>query len=451
MQLKIKQEFRKLIPPLSDDEYKGLSESLNKEGCRDSIKIWNGYIADGHNRYEICLANNIEFKTDEIPADSEDEAKVWIINNQLDRRNLSLVQRGRLEFARKDIEIEIGKKRKSEAGKKHGKECSKEVLSESDKTSFPPEIIGESGENDAPNSPPHNTRKEIANRLGIGPTKAGQLETLIKNNADDLLDEIEQGTKSVDGAYKEFKKTITPLPPKQSKQKTAAKPMFNKVNDNIEWAAYSWNPVTGCLHGCPYCYARGIALHYRDNYPKGFDPDFREDRLTAPFNTKPNGNNNRVFLCSMADLFGDWVPDEWIEKVFKVCEESPQWTYLCLTKNPKRYLTLKFPKNVWIGMTTDTQKRYDEAVRIVKQLDNKIVFVSFEPFKERIEIGKEFPFDWAIIGGQSRTTGEPEFQPDKQWVKLLLRDILNCDLKLPIFFKTNLSQFKEIPGGNREL
>jgi len=40
-------------------------------------------------------------------------------------------------------------------------------------------------------------------------------------------------------------------------------------NDDIEWAKYSWNPVTGCLHNCPYCYARDIAERF---YQQKFEP-----------------------------------------------------------------------------------------------------------------------------------------------------------------------------------
>src|SRR6188472_854495 len=57
-------------------------------------------------------------------------------------------------------------------------------------------------------------------------------------------------------------------------------------NRDIEWADWSWNPVTGCLHGCPYCYARDIAF---DIYPSevGFGSTIWPDRLTAPANQKP--------------------------------------------------------------------------------------------------------------------------------------------------------------------
>ena len=138
----------------------------------------------------------------------------------------------------------------------------------------------------------------------------------------------------------------------------------------IEWCDSTWNPVTGCFHGCEYCYARGIAKRFggasrtdyegdcdwcaeaegrihdlhdpvedpdrgksKAPYPFEFDPTFHRYRLKQP---KVWHEPRVIFVCSMADLFGEWVPDEWIDEVFKVCEEAPQHTYLFLTKNPSR-------------------------------------------------------------------------------------------------------------------
>ena len=94
MELKIKLEFKNLIPPLSAEEYSGLEKNILDKGCLDAIKVWNGFIIDGHNRYEICNRNGIEFKTREVEFESESDAKIWIIQNQFDRRNLNNYQRG---------------------------------------------------------------------------------------------------------------------------------------------------------------------------------------------------------------------------------------------------------------------------------------------------------------------------------------------------------------------
>ena len=166
----------------------------------------------------------------------------------------------------------------------------------------------------------------------------------------------------------------------------------------IEWCDSTWNPVTGCRHGCEYCYAKRIAERFggyipdenpgtisviksplvghafevnsmqarrqKDGktvpaiYPFRFEPTFHRYRLDEPERwTKPRN----IFVCSMADLFGDWVPDKWILDVFAACERAPQHRYLFLTKNPDRYIKLaqmdKLPKknNMWYGTTVTTE------------------------------------------------------------------------------------------------
>jgi ParB-like chromosome segregation protein Spo0J len=87
-ELKINEEFKNLIPPLTKEEYKGLEKSLLEEGCRDALVTWNGTIVDGHNRYELCQKHGIDFDVVEKEFENENAAKTWIIQNQLARRNL---------------------------------------------------------------------------------------------------------------------------------------------------------------------------------------------------------------------------------------------------------------------------------------------------------------------------------------------------------------------------
>ena len=87
--LHIDKEFKKLIYPLSENEYFQLETNLLVCGCRDPIITWNGFIIDGHNRYEICTRHQLTFYVDEIEFDCRDAAIVWICANQLGRRNLT--------------------------------------------------------------------------------------------------------------------------------------------------------------------------------------------------------------------------------------------------------------------------------------------------------------------------------------------------------------------------
>ena len=224
-------------------------------------------------------------------------------------------------------------------------------------------------------------------------------------------------------------------------------PKFNLTNENVDWAKWTWNPVTGCLHKCPYCYARDIANRFN---PYKFEPHFWLERLAAPHNTKiPKSKENEpgirnVFTVSMGDLFGDWVPLSWIEQIFYIIRKNTQWNFILLTKNPKRYAEFTFPRNCWIGATADTQERADIALDVFGKLNvPNIKFLSCEPLSEDISLGStvlsrfpSIPIDWLIIGGRSKSTGMPAMQPKWEWVETLLGQAR--DFSIPIYFKQNL-------------
>lgn len=198
-----------------------------------------------------------------------------------------------------------------------------------------------------------------------------------------------------------------------------AKTSMNRVNENIEWAAWSWNPITGCLHNCPYCYARDIAERF---YEQKFEPSFVPERLSQPGNTKaisprwPGDTGHRnIFTCSMADLFGKWVPTEWIEAVLKTVADNPQWTFLFLTKFPIRMSEFEYPANVWLGTTVDRQyavERAEKAFRKVKASGFEgVCWLSCEPMLERLTFSSLEMFDWVVMGGASKSSQTSEYLP----------------------------------------
>ena len=87
--LKIDPEFRSLTSPISQEERAELVESILHEGCINPIVVWNGTILDGHNRYEICMENDVDFQLKSLDLQNREEAIIWICRNQMDRRNLS--------------------------------------------------------------------------------------------------------------------------------------------------------------------------------------------------------------------------------------------------------------------------------------------------------------------------------------------------------------------------
>lgn len=195
--------------------------------------------------------------------------------------------------------------------------------------------------------------------------------------------------------------------------------------DSIEWAQSSWNPITGCLHDCPYCYCPDLVARFPGLYPDGFAPALRPFRLQAPRNTrvpdqgKIDERYKNVFLCSMADLFGRWVFSEWIELVLSIAGDNPQWNFLCLTKSPKRIAEFDIPKNAWMGTTVDLQARVANAEEAFARLADAGVggyrWLSVEPMLEPLKFQRLDLFHLIVIGGASRTSKTPEFPPPTSW------------------------------------
>lgn len=262
----------------------------------------------------------------------------------------------------------------------------------------------------------------------------------------------------------------------------------------IDWCDSTWNPVTGCRHECEYCYARGIAKRFggwnytpgsaRVNvsddktyicpgsdyygdvqeteygiiaditypflnerakcaYPFGFTPTFHRYRLNDYIGKK----GSRIFVCSMADLFGKWVPDIWIEEVFKACEAAPQHNYLFLTKNPDRYVELclenKLPvlNNMWYGTTVTNAKQLYIAEATLQELQYPAhTFLSIEPILEKLpddlDITVSNFVDWAIIGAETGRRRD-KVVPKREWIEQIVEDCRKYDV--PVFMKSSLA------------
>jgi protein gp37 len=223
---------------------------------------------------------------------------------------------------------------------------------------------------------------------------------------------------------------------------------FNQQeSDGIEWAHWSWNPLTGCLHDCDYCFARDNA-NFR--LPQGFAPSFYPGRLKAPGRMKLPAKAKtifaykNVFTCSMADLFGKWVPDDLIQMVLDAARTATEWNFVFLTKHPQRLLEFKFPDNAWVGTTVDTQARVAAAEKVFEKLDARVKCLSCEPMLERLTFKKLDLFDWIMIGGASKSTKTPEFKPPREWVQHLWAQAKKADCR--IFEKSNLlERRRELP------
>jgi protein gp37/ParB-like chromosome segregation protein Spo0J len=238
-----------------------------------------------------------------------------------------------------------------------------------------------------------------------------------------------------------------------------AKRGFNKQdNFDIEWAMWSWNPITGCLHDCPYCYARDIAGNKRmaSAYPNGFAPTLKARSLLAPRHmavpreAHADARFRNVFTGSMTDLFGRWVPEEWIEAVLREMHAAPDWNFLCLTKFPKRMAEFDIPENVWMGTTVDLQARVAAAEAGFAKLKCKVKWLSCEPLLEPLKLKQLELFDWMVVGGASASSKSPEWHPPSQWIYDLRRQAEAAGVVW--YEKTNLwssstSRTLQLPNG----
>ena len=278
----------------------------------------------------------------------------------------------------------------------------------------------------------------------------------------------------------------------------------------IEWADATWNPVTGCLHGCEYCYARRIAerfkgcdkgstygayhqatwrcvnpgcepgkalfeidkkcppinirfdpaaqkeRHTRAPYPWGFQPTLHRERLDEPQHWK---KPRTIFVCSMADLFGEWVPDWWIRDVMDAARKAPQHRYLFLTKNYMRACDFRYEDNWWLGRTyTHTenalaagasQNRNDYLCNGVARSaapypvwsTHKNTFLSVEPISGPVDdlgyYAHDNGYKWVIVGAETGNRSG-KIIPEKEWIDRIVKD---CDLRgVPVFMKDSLIQ-----------
>ncbi len=253
-------------------------------------------------------------------------------------------------------------------------------------------------------------------------------------------------------------------------------------DSSIEWTEKTWNPVRGCIKvspGCKHCYAetfaerfRGIAGH---PYEQGFDPRLVLGKLGEPLRwTKPA----RIFVNSMSDLFGEFVPDDYIAAVFGVMAATPKHTYQVLTKRAERlpvwfqWLTditamaeggdahvrrciremdkreitrahVDYPPwplpNVHLGVSVEDRKYGLPRIDHLRRTPAAVRFLSIEPLLE--DLGKvDFTgIDQVIVGAESGRGARPM---NEDWVRSI-RDQAKAD-GCAFFYKQRLEGGRKV-------
>lgn len=202
----------------------------------------------------------------------------------------------------------------------------------------------------------------------------------------------------------------------------------------IEWTDYTWNPITGCLNNCFYCYGRKMYKRFK----KSFKPQIHYDRLSRYGKTPLDIHKPvKIFTCSVSDLFAPWVPEIWRLEVFNVIgcclEAGYKHIFQILTKFPE-LIKKDMPENVWLGVTI-TNKPHWRKLYYLTRIETRVRFVSFEPLLEDLGLIDLAGINWVIIGAVTGPESK-KHQPKREWVQNIIRQAKQR--KIPAFLKNNL-------------
>ena len=208
-------------------------------------------------------------------------------------------------------------------------------------------------------------------------------------------------------------------------------------NHMFNFIMKTWNPVVGCRHDCCYCWARKLAetkLKRIERYKNGFKPKSIPKELAKRF------KEGIVFVSDMGDLWGEWIPKEWILAVLDATKKSPETNFFFLTKNPNRYLEFLnlIPENAILGATIETNRNtsaYSKApvpenrLKAMQELRyrwNNNIMVSVEPIMDFdlfdfVDSLKMIQPNFVVIGKDNYGNDLPE--PDLEKILSLVQEL----------------------------
>ncbi|SMO59822.1 protein gp37 [Balnearium lithotrophicum] len=203
------------------------------------------------------------------------------------------------------------------------------------------------------------------------------------------------------------------------------------MSTKIDWCDEVWNPVWGCLHGCPFCYARKFARRFYRNIAKSNNlspkdtkrlKNFQPVFLPKNFARKFSKGEGIIFVNSMSDIVF-WKRD-WIEKVFERIEQEQDKIFLFLSKNPKSYKKFPeiIPENVWIGVSATNNLELTERTKVLLKAISKFpevkLFISLEPLLKSIrDLDYLQYYKWVIVGPLTGRKYHPFYQFSNSWIK----------------------------------
>lgn len=206
-ELIVDDELERVAPPLAENELEILKADLLEHGCKFPLIVWGETIVDGHNRYRICRENHIPFGIERMEFADKTEAKLWIVKNQLGRRNLK-------EFQRCEMVLPLEDEIKEEAERRRRAAIS----------------AARAGDQTGPTlAPSQKSREILAEMAGVGHSTLDKVKVIILEADAETLQKLRSGEMKIHTAYTQLRKKEKPKKPEAGqKEEVAQKPEEDK-------------------------------------------------------------------------------------------------------------------------------------------------------------------------------------------------------------------------------
>ena len=179
-ELEKREIFENALPRPKEDERCYLSADLEEHGCLNPIMTYHGVIIDGHTRYDICHEIGIPFEVEEMEFEDDEAALLWILRNQLGRRNLT-------DFEKCELVLPFEEQLKKEAKERQGQR--------NDLKNIPENLQECSGE----------TFDGLGNMAGVSGRNMRKAKWLHENADEDTLNRLRRNEVSIHRAYTDLK------------------------------------------------------------------------------------------------------------------------------------------------------------------------------------------------------------------------------------------------------
>ena len=207
-------ELASLLPPLTGEQLAALEADLLKNGCYSPIIVNEDMaIVDGHNRQMLCEKHDIPYKMAVFSFEDMLEAKQWALDTQKGRRNLDKWELGKIALRLKpDIEIRARAKQQEYHGNQY----------DSGPSATLPEV----------HSDPVDTRKELADAVGLGERTMGKVMQIDEHAPAAVKEALDSGDLSINQGYN-ITRQVRELPEEQREEAAALAVELEKAKKEI--------------------------------------------------------------------------------------------------------------------------------------------------------------------------------------------------------------------------